>query len=324
MKNGTDVAGPDVAVVDKLDVADGELPTDGEILADGDKLDIAEDDILVRQGGVEIPAVVPAGNKSGVAASMIPLVVYNGKVYMATGELELDEATAQAMIGEHLGTATGNIDEWSRLDEYTTDAASNTLGEADEATVQTDELPSQDAYPTEFASNMPGEVYAVNGYDKGFRICIRGSYENEGKEVTWITLFDNLNGITLTVGEDLFGVKRLNVKGNYSGIEYLTHEKWDSGQSDFAALDLSEAEVAAFLDALYGSEFEQLDYETNDIYSSDLAQSHVYFRMNDGTSVELRLFENGYVGYQPLGWVFAKMTDEAMQPFEAFFEGCRE
>lgn len=87
----------------------------------------------------------------------------------------------EPLIGEYLGYAVGNIDEWS----------------------------SKDDYNKEFASTIGGDVYAINGYDTTFRIGIL--WEHEGEKV--LHLFSNLNGIKLVQGRDLYE-ERLHLSEN--------------------------------------------------------------------------------------------------------------
>lgn len=42
-------------------------------------------------------------------------------------------------------------------------------------------------------------------------------------------------------------------------------------------------------------------------------QGHLFCALSDGTTVELRLIEGGYVGYQELGWYFVKMPGETFE-----------
>ena len=55
------------------------------------------------------------------------------------------------------------------------------------------------------------------------------------------------------------------------------------------------------------------------IYDSAV-QGHLFISMSDGTTVELRLIEGGYVGYQGLGWYFVKMPGAV---FDAVLAACR-
>jgi len=222
---------------------------------------------------------LPSDNASGAAADMLGLVVYNGNIYTQAEYIRCNSEQKQAFIGNHLGTAIGNIDEWSRQSEYS----------------------------TEFASTVTGEVYSVNGYDRSFRICISEMYDG----CEFIAFFENLNGISLTTGEDLYGSSRLSLKGNYSSVLYQTHDNWNKGVNQYKNLNVSDDVVSKFIDALYSSPFVDLSNNDVDIYNSDTVQTHLCFKMNDGTTVEIRLFKNGYVGYQNMyGRVFVKMSNE--------------
>ena len=113
--------------------------------------------------GVYIPAVELPETQNGFAMDMIACVVYNGAVYTQGAWLE----DASALLGEYLGRATGGIDEWSDESEYS----------------------------VEFAGTVAGELYAVKGYDTGFRICC---LNDDGSAL----LLERLNGITLDTGAD--------------------------------------------------------------------------------------------------------------------------
>lgn len=49
-------------------------------------------------------------------------------------------------------------------------------------------------------------------------------------------------------------------------------------------------------------------------------QGHLFCALSDGTTVELRLIEGGYVGYQELGWYFVKMPGDV---FDAVLAACQ-
>lgn len=241
---------------------------------------------------VNIPAVELPTASDGVMMDMVALVVYQGHVYTHSGSyFGEDSSKVAGLVGEHLGYATGGINEWS----------------------------TQDEYAKEFASNIQGDIYTVNGYDIDFRLCLKGSYMDENnKEVTYIEFFDHLNGIGLNTGEDLFGT-RLHLRENWESARYQTHENWDNSVGDYRAVE-DTAALGAFLDALYEGRFENL-YESNpDMYA--LPQTHMYFSMKDGTTIELRLFEGGYVSYQSSGFggYSVKMSGDA---FDAIYQACR-
>lgn len=192
----------------------------------------------------------------------------------------LDDASA--LLDEYLGHATGSIDEWSDGSEY-----------------------------VEFAGTMSGELYTVVGYDPDFRICC---LFDDGSAM----LLERLNGITLDTGADLFDT-RLHLPERWETVTCLSHEDWNSSKYNFRQPGLPEDTISDFLDELCAGKF-VYTWETNrSIYDSDV-QGHLYFSMSDGTTVELRLIEGGYVGYQNLGWYFVKMPGEL---FDAVLASCQ-
>ena len=257
---------------------------------------------------IELPEIKP---QEGIAVEMdmVGLIVYRGRIYTQAESFYENERAeiAEALLGERLGTAKGNIDECS----------------------------TQDEYATEFASTAQGDVYTVNGYSPDFRLATKWTYiEDDGSTITNIGFFENLNGIYLSTGKDLFE-DRLNLTENWESATYQSHASWNNTLGEFRELSgVTEQDITAFFETLYASEFINT-YETDqDIYdknevdpksaeiatASSSSQKHLYFHMNDGTTVELRLMDGGYVGYQHLGWYFVKMPGEA---FDRIFNACR-
>lgn len=241
--------------------------------------------------GVQIPALtLPEGTDSEAAADMmLTLVVYQGRIYtQGVSYYEQDEVEAMLpLLGEHLGRATGTIDEWS----------------------------TQEEYATEFASNCDGEVYAVNGYSTEFRVCIRTDWENEaGETETSLQFLEHLNGITLDTGSDLFE-ERLHMTGNIASVSTQTFSDWDSGSDKRTTLTgISEEAWDVFWSALMENHFLYAHQDKPDIYSASNAQAFLYCTMADGTEVALRLIEGGYVGYDPMGWYFVQLPEEVFTP----------
>lgn len=190
---------------------------------------------------------------------------------------------ASALVGEYLGHATGGIDEWSDESEY----------------------------HVEFAGTMSGDIYSVIGYDPGFRICC---LNDDGSAM----LLERLNGISLDTGADLFET-RLHLPERLESLTYLTHEDWNNAARHYRTPELSEEAVSDFLAELCAGQFVYLWETDRDIYDSTV-QGHLFFHMSDGTTVELRLIEGGYVGYQGLGWYFVKMPGEV---FDAVLAACQ-
>jgi len=246
---------------------------------------------------VQIPAVqLPESVPSDVQMDMIGLVVYRGGIYTQAEDYSGDEAAYEqfrALIGEKLGTAKGNIDCWSQ----------------------------QSDYATEFASTYTGTVCAVEGYDTDFRLCVTQSYQDEtGEQRYWTVFLERLNGIGLSTGEDLFG-RRLRLQGRITEIRVQSHADWDNARGNLREPEgVTEAQWDAFLDALYAAPFEDVHDADASFYREHPAQGHLILTLEDGTTVRLRLFEGGYVGYEPLGWYFVKMPEEAFGPV---FDACR-
>lgn len=271
----------------------------GTVLVSGiilnDKLDNNNTTVVDKEPAKNSLVYIPKielPEKSNIQADMVGLIVYKGKIYTQGESFQVEKASEiNNLVGNRLGYAKGNIDEWSKQEEY-------------------DE---------EFAGTVSGDVYTVNGYSEDFRICIKGSYEDdEGKVVDYIHFYENLNGIGLNTGKDLFG-DRLKLEGNWDNVKYLTHENWNNGWTDYNYLDLSnitEIDINKFIQELYRGEFVDLTYK--DIY--DKPNHHLFIYMKDNTRVELRLFEGGYVGYQPLGWYFVKMPRET---FDKLYEASK-
>ena len=244
--------------------------------------------------GLWIPAVELPEGGSDISMDMVALVVYDGGVYVDTGDHYIGQEAEQirGLVGEKLGDAKGSIDEWS----------------------------SQDAYAEEFASSIPGSVYMVKGYDKSFRLCMVNEYEEDGETVPSIMFLERLNGIAVDTGADVFG-DRLHLAENWTGVEQVDHETWfywDSTAGDLpkSVLKIADEDWQAFLDELYAGKFE--DLQGTDVY--DRAAVHLYVRMADHTVVHLRMTDDGYVLYDGLLWYGVKVSDGARDAVLAAME----
>lgn len=246
--------------------------------------------------GVWIPPIELPKPEEAAMADMKALVVVDGKLY-TQGEIYYDEdaARVEPLLGEKLGDATGTIDCFSDESEY--------------------EKP--------FASTLAGEVYTVQGYDADFRVAVR-NVDSEGRLSVWF--LDHLNGIRLSTGADLFET-RLHLRERIATIQWQAHSDWDWNRGGMQDAELSAETWSAFLDAVDTGEFvntwqpETSFYEgrpNSSIYDTP-NQAHLFLTLTDGSRVELRLIEGGYVGYAPLGWYFVRIPGEA---FDAVYNAC--
>ena len=246
-----------------------------------------------NKNGVFIPAKeLPKSSEGAAMMDMIGLIVYQGCIYTQGSEY-FGEEKIQSLVGDHIGTAKGNIDEWS----------------------------SQEDYAMELASTTGGEVYAVKGYDAGFRICTCMEAPDEnGQPELWIEFYECLNGITLTKGSDLFE-DRLKISGRIEKIEYQTHEDWDFARSVYRDVNFADGVWEQFMEQVDTCSFvDTYDPKApagQSIYSRN--QAHLTLTLEDGSVVSLRLCEGGYVGYEPLGWYFVKIPEEI---FNLVYDAC--
>lgn len=254
----------------------------------GSSGDIPPGGAVAVEGGVYIDKIeLPEQTDPGVSLDMIGLIVYKGRIYTQAEYLECSAEQKELFAGEYLGTAKGNIDEWS----------------------------SQDDYAVELASNVPGDVYSVNGYDVDFRICIKGMYNGDG----YIYFFENLNGVTLRTGSDLY-CDRLKLDGGYDSVTYQLHDDWDWAVESYHPLAVSQETLDGFLTELYAASFVDTNAAGLEIYSIE-RQGHLWFTMKDGTHVGLRLIEGGYVRYSSMsgGAAMVYMPGDA---FDAMLDAC--
>lgn len=231
-------------------------------------------------------------NTSGIAVDMIGCLVYKGKVYTQSADFyQYDAATAQQLVGEY-------------------------VGEAKDILHCLDYGLSKENWNVEFASTYSGPVYKVKGYSEEFRLCI---YVNNGQE-EWLQILDNYDGIGLNTGSDLFE-ERLHITGNVESVTYRTHGEWEEPNSGKPFTGVTEEDMNGFFRELCSSPFVRIDPESNPgFYERAETQGHLYLHMKDGTVVELRLLDGGYVGNESLGWVFVKMTGEL---FDAVLAACQ-
>ncbi len=221
------------------------------------------------QAGVYIPKIEIGPVDENVMADMVAMVVYNSRVYVGAYQWDnpMPYIENTELLGEYVGTGNNKITCWS----------------------------DEKDYEGQFASNTPYDFYTVKGYDPVFRLAAVMDFE-DGKEIMF---FDCLNGIWLDTGADLYE-NLLHITGNYSSVLYQLHADWDYGKGNYKILSaVSQEDIAAFVEALKAGRFVDFseDIESrNRLY--DGRQAHLFFQMNDGTTVGMRLLEGGYVSFR--------------------------
>lgn len=233
--------------------------------------------IIADEDGVTIPRL-EVSLPNNIEADMVAFFIYQGRVYVQ------DECLSDAnnLIGEHLGTVTGAINEWTKKEDY-----------------------------VELSGSVYGDFYSVQGYDPSFMLCMS---HDDGTVSTYV----NNNGITLKYGSELFE-DRLHIKDNIAEIEYQTRNNWYHGTGEIKNLRCDKTEIESFINALNAAEFIRLEdipldqgelsvYDAKEIY-------HLFLKMNNEMVIHLRLFEGGYVNFDGINGICVKMNNTEFEKF---------
>lgn len=235
-------------------------------------------DKLASNEGVYIPKL-ELQEDTNIKASMIGLIVYQGKIYTQGSMINPEDA--KNLLGEKLGTTKGNITEWSKQEDYAVELAS-TIGIQD--------------------------VFEVKGYDKAFRIM---SYQEIDGEI-YAQIFECLNDMTIVIGSDLY--KKFEIENNIKEVAYESFDSWNNGKLEYQPMTNIEG-LNDFLIALgAATPYEQETLSNLFEDQSEGNQKFVYITLKDGTSVELRLFKDGYVFYTG-AHIFFKVDTIAFESF---------
>ncbi|WP_426351029.1 hypothetical protein ACPWSR_07345 [Alloiococcus sp. CFN-8] len=236
--------------------------------------------ITLSEDGVTIPPL-NVTLSDNVEADMIGFFIYQERCYVQYEWIygEVD------FIDEYLGTATGLIDEWTSKDGY-----------------------------VELAGSVGGDFYSVKGFDPSFMLCME---HEDGSVSTYI----NNNGLTLKTGADLFDT-RLHLAGNYNTVQYQSYSEWFNSSGDPIAIDRGyEETVSSFVHSLNAAQFMPTDditlNEDEDLYDKEIW--HLYFLMNNGMTIHLRLYEGGYVRFQGMMDICVKVEDDAFNAMTNIF-----
>ena len=102
-------------------------------------------------------------------------------------------------------------------------------------------------------------------------------------------------------------------KEKYDFVEYQYHQDWDYGKNNFRKFtQVTTKDIEQFIDEINNAEL--IEGTNLDFYSIKKKQAHLYFRMKDGTTVNIRLNEDGYVSYS--GWsvrIFVKLDTDTFR-----------
>lgn len=245
------------------------------------------EDSAPESGAIEIPPIEMPKTDSNADSDMSALIIYKGRVYEETASY-IQTGLAKDLLGEKLATAQGGIDEASGEDDYQEELAS-TLGEVD--------------------------FYAVKGYDENFRIMTYNELDGE----VYAQFFENLNGISVASGEDVFG--KLKLSGKVKKAAYRRLDDWYYSRENFIPIDNEEV-LNNFIDALYSGTPKRTDdgnYPSfNNLTNKNFRELTLHLK--DGVVVTLDVIEDGYVRYGNMP-VYFEIEKEVFQEAWKLFQG---
>jgi hypothetical protein len=240
--------------------------------------------IISSSDGIYIPKI-ELPKETNAKIDMIGLIVYQGRIYTQTGT-RINNDDAVKLLGEKLGRAKGNLNEWSKQTDYAVEFASST-GEWD--------------------------VYSVKGYDKSFRIM---TYANINGDI-YPGFYECINGITVKKGEDIF--RKLKIDNNIKSGKYEKFESWNYGKQEYTELKNLQT-LNSFVTELNNTTpyaQQSLSYLFNEEGNSN--RKFVNITLNDGCQVTLSLFKDGYI-YYDYSHVIFKMEHEVFDKLWAELE----
>lgn len=233
------------------------------------------------EGGITIPPM-EVSLSSEVTADMIGFFIYEGRCYVHYEHIYKDTD----IVGEHLGTVKGLIDEWTPTDGY-----------------------------VDFAGSVRGDFYSVKGYDPTFMLCMKDA---EGVVSTYICN----NGITLQYGKELYE-DRLHLSENIESVQYESRTSRYEGLDELYELGETDGLIQEFVKQLGLAEFiscKDVPLGEGQSHIADTEIYSMYFHMKDGTTIHLRLHENGYVRFQGLRDICVKISDETYDALISLME----
>lgn len=223
--------------------------------------------------GVTIPMaeVYLATPKDG-AFDMAGLFIYNGKVYR-----QFDWVQNTKLAGRYVCTVTGTIDEWTPQDGY-----------------------------VELAGTISGDMHAVKGYDPSYLLC--EVFDDE------IILYLNNSGLTLYNGEDWYG-DVFHLRGNVKRVTCKTQVAYSESVDKEGEFGKEHRQLLSrLIDALYEAPFlysEDAPLESKENWINVNLLYRMEFELDNGVTLPLRLYRDGYVTGAGIGNVCVKL-DEAL------------
>lgn len=248
----------------------------------GDSSQHTNSSIIVSKDSVTIPPMeVTLSESHGQSASMIGFFIYEGRCYVQYMDIYEDVD----LIDQHLGAITGMIDEWTPKDGY-----------------------------VDFAGSARGEFYSVKGFDPSFMLCMK---RDDGA----VSLFVNNTGITLKYGAELYE-DRLHLSEMIVAVQYETTDSWFYSRDQLYDLDADLEIISELVRQLNEAQLiprEEILVAGGKKYLSDLREYFLYFRLKNGASVNLILYEGGYIEFMGIDKVCVKVSEDMYEALKTVF-----
>lgn len=165
-------------------------------------------------------------------------------------------------------------------------------------------------------NTMEGQLYQVKGYDEDVRVCIVCEVVMPSKEKVYnLTVFDKLNDITLTKGEDLYKT-RLHLEDAES-IYYSSKRGEDIvfDPATWTKLSMKDSVFSEFMDAVFEAPFVDTKGDVSQFIYPDKGYPLV-FTDSIGVETTLKVYIEGYVLMNQNGTDFLiKMDQDACSKF---------
>lgn len=274
------------------------ISLDNNIQNDDMEIDKKDKVTISSVDGIKIPKLeITEPSTTEEMCMAYAYIVYNGQFYTSAESISIDKK--DNLIGEYLGEMKNILNEYFESDYYK-NATSTGLPQLKEF-MEEEMIKNSNI----ILGERSGKVYKVKGYNTDFRICYLDEVNNQ------ITIYERLNDITLKYGKDLFE-ERLKLKEKYDFVEYQYHQDWDYGKNNFRKFTgVTTEDIEQFIDEINNAELIEGTYQ--DFYSIKKKEAHLYFRMKDGTTINIRLNEDGYVSYSGLSGIFVKLDTDTFR-----------
>ncbi|WP_026886513.1 hypothetical protein [Clostridium beijerinckii] len=222
---------------------------------------------------------IPTIQEKTKYVKMVPLIIYNGNVYIKS-PISIDSKNSKNILGRKIGTTTGGLNNFNPMNTYSKNIISN-IGITD--------------------------VYAVNGYDEDFRIMTNVTLSDG---TNYPEIYECLNGITITTGNDFFG--KLNLPGNIvnAKVQIQTFSNSNNEKENFYTTS-DPSFLNSFVRELNNSTPylpENIENSLDDYKNNDKCKK-IFLDLKDGSkNVPFTILRNGYIYYGESPTIYFKIS----------------